>query len=72
LATVYDATAPASAISLVPTSDGLRALITIQSPPAPERYACPIFGDVSSLRLVGDGSVIASNCRGDRDVQREQ
>jgi hypothetical protein len=52
------------AATLAPISDRLRALITIQSPLAPERYAFPISGDVTSLQL-GDGSVIAYKAAAD-------
>lgn len=46
------------------TARGLRALITIDSAEAPERYRFPIGGDVASLVKAPDGSVIALDSRG--------
>lgn len=64
LTTVYDAKAPGAAISLEPTAGGLRALITIDSSLAPERYAFPISGSAARLAAVGEGSVIAYDAGG--------
>jgi hypothetical protein len=43
------------------TPQGLRALVHIDSPEAPERFDFPIGGDVATLRLTEDGGAAALN-----------
>ena len=47
-----------NSISLEPLDNGMRALITIDSPDAPTSYAFDISGDVADLSLESDGSVL--------------
>lgn len=59
LTTVFDGAAPGTQVAVQPTGQGLRALIRIDSPVAPERYTFPLTGDVADLKLQPDGSSVA-------------
>ena len=62
---VFEGSAPSTALAVQSTSTGLRALISIDSAAAPERYTFPIGGDVVSLIPQADGGVVALNAAGD-------
>jgi hypothetical protein len=62
---VFDRPRRDSAVVVQGTGDGgLRALISIDSPAAPERYAFPISGDVASLSMEATGGVVALDAAG--------
>ena len=63
--TLLDGTAPDTGLVVQSTAAGLRALITIDSPSAPERFAFRVGGDVASLSARPDGSVLALDASGD-------
>jgi hypothetical protein len=62
---VFDGTAPDTEVAVEDTPQGLRALVHIDSPEAPERFDFPIGGDVSTLRLTEDGGATALNQLGE-------
>lgn len=63
--TIYDATGTGEAqIAVQEAAGGVRALVTIESEGAPERYVFPVAGDVASLTDEPDGSVTARNAFG--------
>jgi hypothetical protein len=64
LTTVFNGTAPDTQVAVQPTAEGLRALITIDSPTAPERFPFPVGGDVAQLVSQDDGSVLALDADG--------
>jgi len=55
--TVFDANGRAADIAVQPTANGVRALVSIESAKAPERYPFALGGDVVRLELQADGSV---------------
>jgi hypothetical protein len=61
---VFDG-AGADTVVAVQGTDGLRALVHIDSAQAPERFDFPIGGDVASLRLTASGGVDALNGEGE-------
>ncbi len=62
---VFEGTAARTTLAVQSTATGLRALISIDSPAAPERYTFPIGGDVVSLSQQADDGVLALNADGD-------
>ena len=62
---LFEGTAPDTAVAVQDTTEGLRALVHIDSPEAPERFEFPIGGDVTALQPTGDGGVEALNARGE-------
>jgi hypothetical protein len=62
---VFDGTAPDTVVAVRDTAQGLRALVRIDSPDAPERFDFPIGGDVVDLRLTPDGGVAALGAGGE-------
>ena len=66
---VFEGTAASTTLAVQSTAMGLRALISIDSPAAPERYTFPIGGDVVSLSQQADGGVVALNADGDPIAQ---
>ena len=62
---VFDGSAPDTGLVVQSTAAGLRALISIDSPSAPERFAFAVGGDVASLSTQADGSVLALDARAD-------
>lgn len=62
--TVFDGSAPDTGLVVQSTAAGLRALISIDSPSAPERFAFAVGGDVASLAPRDDGSVLALDADG--------
>lgn len=54
-----------TSVAVESTEFGLRALIHIESRKSPERFEFPVTGDVSSLVLEDDGSVLALNADGE-------
>lgn len=60
----FEGTAPGTEVVVQDTAAGLRALVRIESPAAPERFEFPIGGDVARLSLLPDGGVIASDADG--------
>lgn len=63
-AAAFEGSSPATDVVVQKTAAGLRALISIDDPSAPERYAFPIGGDVASLERQDDGSVLARDADG--------
>jgi hypothetical protein len=61
---VFEGTAPNTVVAVQDTDQGLRALLHIDSPDAPERFDFPIGGDVVDLRLTPDGGVAALGADG--------
>lgn len=64
LTTVFNGTATDTQVAVQPTAEGLRALITIESPNAPERFPFPVGGEVAQLVGQDDGSVLALDADG--------
>lgn len=62
---LFDGTADDTTLAVQSTSDGLRALVHIDSADAPERFEFPIGGDVVSLTPREDGGVDAVNAAGE-------
>ncbi|WP_229053400.1 hypothetical protein [Aeromicrobium sp. Leaf350] len=62
--TLFDGTAPHSGIAVQTTETGVRAVIDVQSPDAPESFDFVLGGDIVSLVLEEDGSVTAFNAGG--------
>lgn len=56
---LFAGTAADTAVAVEDLGAGVRALVHIESPDAPERYDFPIGGDVGSLRLTPGGGVEA-------------
>lgn len=54
---IYDGAGEDTAVAIQPTAAGVRALVNITSPDAPEEYAFPVSGDVTRLALNRDRSV---------------
>jgi hypothetical protein len=65
LTTVRDGIKAATQVSVQPTAQGVRALVSIASSAAPEEFAFLIGGDVARLVLEDGGSVAAVNSNGD-------
>ena len=55
--TVYDGDAQGTSLAVQPLADGLRTLVSINSPDAPEDYSFQLGGSVARLALNDDGSV---------------
>jgi hypothetical protein len=62
---VFEGTAPDTVVAVQDTAQGLRALVRIDSPDAPERFDFPIGGDVVDLRPTPDGGVDALGAHGE-------
>lgn len=62
---LFDGTAPATTVAVQNTTEGLRALVHIDSLASPERFDFPIGGDVTALRPTEDGGVEALNANGE-------
>jgi len=62
--TVFDGSGQDAQIAAQPTLDGVRALVHIDGPSAPERYSFTIGGDVKKLYVLSDGSVAATDADG--------
>lgn len=60
----FKSSTPDTSLTLQSTSEGLRALVHIDSPAAPERYLFNMGGDVDSLQLTPDGGVVALDANG--------
>lgn len=56
---LFKGTGTDTSIAVQATEGGVRSLIHIDSPAAPERFEFPLGGDVASLRLTVDGGVEA-------------
>ena len=62
---VFDVPGKDADVLVHPTATGeLRALISIESPLAPERYAFPIAGDVARIALDKAGGAVAMDASG--------
>ena len=58
---LYEGAEEGISVALQPAAGGLRALVHIDSAQAPERYEFEMGGDVATLELMPDGSVVALN-----------
>lgn len=56
---LFKGTGTDTSVALQATEGGVRSLIHIDSPAAPERFEFPLGGDVTSLRLTPDGGAEA-------------
>lgn len=60
LTSIFAGEQRATQVAIQPTTEGVRAIISIESKSAPERFEFPIDGDVSRLAIDSlDGSVMA-------------
>lgn len=62
---LFDGAATDTSVVVDSLASGLRALVHIDSPDAPERFEFELGGDVASLRLDADGGVSGYNANGD-------
>lgn len=62
---VYPSSTPSSRIAVQSFKGGMRALVNISGPEAPERYEFPFGGEVASLNLEPDGRVTTLNAAGE-------
>lgn len=60
-----------SSIAVQSVEEGMRALVYLDSPEAPERYEFQFGGDAAELKLSGDGSVTVLDSRGEHLVSVE-
>ena len=58
---LYEGTHEDTTVALQPAAGGLRALVHIDSAEAPERFDFVMGGDVATLEMMPDGSVVALN-----------
>ena len=58
---IYEGTVEDITVALQPAAGGLRALVHIDSAEAPERFDFVMGGDVATLEMMPDGSVVALN-----------
>ncbi len=61
---VFEARRRGATVAAQSLQDGLRALVVLDSPSAPERFAFEVGGDVAALELTDDGGVVALDDRG--------
>lgn len=64
LTAVYDGSARGTSVAVQPMRHGLRALVHIDTPSAPQRFEFGLAGDVDRLVLRRDGSVVALDASG--------